>query len=401
MTSLAQLFNKPQHSFPKADSTLAIPDAKVGIEVEVERWTGVNGTRWWDNHVDDSLRNNGQEFTTKGGLVGVQVGEAVSEICTLADNEGWSTGNPRAGIHIHVDCTDLDMEKGELAAFMSLYMIVEHMLFGYSGEWRRSCGFCDALEDSDSDFHYLGRALYDNTGKQLASVVLNGYLSKYQGINLLPLSRFGTVEFRQLPTTFDAQRIMDWINIILQIKNAAVKFDSTVPIIAQFSKQGAAQFVQNIMGGMWSVVQPFFREDRAWAAIDNAIALMSYGKVIVPKEAVSDEEIWDEDFNKVGAVVARKVEAAKLVKKPAKNVAKAIPADGEGNLIFPPPQALRTNRIVNPAWFQAPQEVGEGGAVQPQGELAQGATNPDVVRHIAAAQELMRNARRFNPEGEF
>lgn len=65
---LGSVVGKPIFSMPRPVGNLAIPDAKVGIEIEFEHWNGVNDTDFWDNHVDGSLRNDGQEFTTRGGV---------------------------------------------------------------------------------------------------------------------------------------------------------------------------------------------------------------------------------------------------------------------------------------------------------------------------------------------
>lgn len=314
---LGTAVNKEVHSIPQEDNTLMVPSARVGIEIELEEWDGVNDTTYWDNHVDDSLRNNGQEFVSRGaGLIGNNISAAVHEFCSLARARGWSEGYPRAGIHIHVDCTDLDLTRGELATFISLYMIMEHALFGYAGEWRRACGFCDALEDSDADFTPLGRAMFDTIGKSLKDILDRENLHKYQAVNLLPLIRFGTIEFRQLPTTFDPARIMEWINIILQLKRATVDFDLSVPLIAQFSKEGARGFCMRVMGSMWDSVAPFYKEDRAWAAIDNAIALMSYAKLIVPKEHAQPlGDRWSPEYKPPVTWVTEKLESIKASNK--------------------------------------------------------------------------------------
>lgn len=53
-------------------------------------------------------------------------------------------------------------------------------MFAYAGEWRRSCGFCEAFEDSDADFHHLSRAMFDKKGAELKNVLQGERLQKYQ-----------------------------------------------------------------------------------------------------------------------------------------------------------------------------------------------------------------------------
>lgn len=308
---LGKALGKPVFSTTKPSKALIIPEAKVGVEIEFENWDGTNGTSLWDDVEDHSLRNNGREFITRGGMVGQQLIDAIEEFCALAKAKGWSEGTPRAAIHIHIDCTDLDLAKGELATLVSLYSIVEHMLFSYAGEWRRGCGFCDALEDSEADLESLGKAMYDSKGAQLHRIVAGNYLSKYQALNLMALSKYGTVEFRILPTTFDSKRIITWINMLLQLKQAALDFNTAMPVLAQFSREGARGFAQKVMGDMWPEVESFFREDRAWAAIDTAIALLSYGQQLKLLSEIPEASLWNEGVNQPVGWVKDKV--AKLV----------------------------------------------------------------------------------------
>lgn len=371
---LGTAVRKEVFTAPEGSTDLVIPLAKVGIEIEFERWSGWNETQFWDNHPDDSLRNDGQEFVSRGnGLVGASIPAAVEEFCKQAIKRKWDVGTPRAGIHIHVDCTDLDISRGELATFISLYMLFEHALFGYAGEWRRSCGFCDAFEDSDSDFAYLGRAMFDKRGTELRNALTETRLHKYQAVNILPLSRFGTIEFRHLPTTFDSRRIMEWINFILQLKRATPSFDLRVPLIAQFSREGARTFCERVMGEMWPAIAPFFREDMAWNAIDNAIALMSYAKLIVPKEqAVPAVDRWAEGYVAPKNWVTEKLEAMSKAPKKEQPASAAEPVAAGAGVEDPFSRLLREANwpVVPQAEPRARAGVATGGAVvRPTGRL--------------------------------
>lgn len=312
---LGNALGKPVFTLPRPSGRLVLPNAKIGIEIEIEGWGGQSGLTWWEDTRDDSLRNNGREFVTRGGLVGEDVIEALNEFKAASEAHGWQEGTPRAGIHVHVDCTDLDLEAGQLASFISLYMLAEHAIFSWVGEWRRTCGFCAAWEDTQVDFNKLGRALFDKTGATLARAVGSEEFQKYQAVNIMALGKYGTLEFRHLPTTFDVNRILTWINIILQLKKSAVALDTTTPLIAQFSKARPERFLANVLGDMWPTLQPFFKESRAWDAIDNSIALMSYASIISPKKP-RVEDLWGETTSGAGWV-ATKLANMTLAKEPA------------------------------------------------------------------------------------
>lgn len=379
---LGKALGKPIFMTAKPSRELVLPEAKVGIEIEFERWDGLNPTTFWEDVNENSVRNKGREFITRGGMVGEQIVEAVHEFCTLAKEHNYSEGTPRAAIHIHVDCTDLDIAKGELATLVSLYSIMEHTLFSFAGEWRRGCGFCDALEDSEADLEHLSKAMYDKEGEQLMLVVAEGYLHKYQALNLLSLYKYGTVEFRILPTTFDEQRIITWINILLQLKNAAQNFDRKLPLLAQFSRMGATGFAKHIMGGMWKDVEEFYKEERAWSAIDIAIAMLSYGQQLSITPEITPEKLWDKYSDKPLDWVASKIKRlGSGVKQPADKINTARAA--------PPADALQVAGLGN----------GRNGFIQ-RLEQAGGAQRVRILTERAARERALNMLNQLLPEGE-
>jgi hypothetical protein len=268
MSRIAERFKKPLHTIPEMATDLAIPGAKIGIEVEVENFNVTDGAKinaLWTTKPDHSLRNNGMEFVTNGGLVGTQIEKAVTWLCDFAPKNKMSTGYPRAGIHIHMDVTDMNADDNlELARMMQTAMILEPAMFSFAGEHRRACGFCDAFQDSSADFQYISNVLFKWGEKNLKPSIEQmlggdrGYISKYQAINLLPIATFGTVEFRQLPTTFEKRRIMDWINVILCLKRFSQEFRGDV--IAMAKELGGQAFFSRVLGKWLPVLGPHYSE---------------------------------------------------------------------------------------------------------------------------------------------
>lgn len=280
MTSkVGQLTNKPVYKVPEPSKELSLSYGKVGIEIEVERCkegaqAAILRLGKWNAHRDHSLRNDGMEFTTVGnGVVGKDIIVAVEEFCTWAINNDVDVGYPRAGIHIHLDVTDLDVEKGELYTLVGAYALVEQALFGWAGEWRKWCGFCDTLLSNGKNRNYL-RVLLTNRGIAAPSFVANvNALHRYVGFNLAALGRFGTVEFRHLPTTFDGKRIITWINMIFQLKKFALKYNSNLDFHEYAMGKSPEEVAAEVMGPMWNELRPYF--DRKAAAKDmEAFALL-------------------------------------------------------------------------------------------------------------------------------
>lgn len=280
MSKLGSMIDKAIHRFPKSDARLPIPGAKIGIEVELEGWNGRNDTTHWVAKEDHSLRNHGIEFVTNGPVIGEDIIPAVEEICAFALKQKYSDGNPRAGIHIHVDCTDLEVETNDLARVVSNYMLVEHALFGFAGQDREHCGYCIPYYLSNQDFKLLGKVLYEQTNKKVVQNALSN-MSKYQALNLRPLVDLGTVEFRHLPTTFDSKKILNWIDIILALKRSASDRNSP-SALAAFSKHGPAGYAERIMGEQFHLIRPWIDPNAMWNAVDNATAIMAAGNVLKP-----------------------------------------------------------------------------------------------------------------------
>lgn len=209
-------FGKSIHYLDVGSSELIIPQAKVGVEVEIENWRTRQLPLRWTSHDDGSLRN-GREFVTDGGLVGRELVEAVMDIAKFCKASAYSEGYPRAGIHIHVDMTDMnDTSNTQLLHCVLAYMLFEDAMFSFAGRWRKACGFCDPLLLSQSGRVAMAKFLID--WEYAGNNALRG-LDKYAAMNFLPLATYGTVEFRALPTTFDAGRILNWINFCLAFKH--------------------------------------------------------------------------------------------------------------------------------------------------------------------------------------
>ena len=220
--SVGAKFNKRVHCSDISSSELIIPQAKVGIEVEVEKWRPRGLPAGWITHDDGSLRG-GKEFVTDGGLVGKDVVEAVRSICAFCTGAGFSDGYPRAGIHVHVDVTDMnDSSSTQLLNMVTAYLVFEDAMFSFAGRWRAACGFCDPLLLSQASRADLVKLLAD--WGQHEGAALRG-LDKYSALNLLPMATYGTVEFRALPTTFDPERIINWINLCLAFKKFGKDID--------------------------------------------------------------------------------------------------------------------------------------------------------------------------------
>lgn len=274
MSSVAVLFKKQPHKQFEASDTFAIPFAKVGVEMEVENYklSDVKQKRllpeWIRHEQEHSIRNDGMELVTNGGLVGAELEKQIRLFCKVAKENHFSEGYPRAGLHIHVDVTDMngDSDK-QLLRLVQAYMLFEHAFFGFAGDWRQYCGFCDAWLGSQHHFGDLASMLLNWNTFRPANL---DRFSKYQALNFIPLKTFGTLEFRHMPMTFNDNRIIDWINICLCLKRFAMRDIDPLTLLLE---HGVSSLIQEVFGEYAPILLGLIDEKKVWEAFPDVLGL--------------------------------------------------------------------------------------------------------------------------------
>jgi hypothetical protein len=211
------------------DYRMADDNTFVGIEVEVERvlrTTSVlklpNGSHLWGAKEDGSLRNEGREFVSLP-IKGKAIPFALTTLHGILHNEKNCVGHEfseRTSVHVHVDARELSVEQ--LANVVLTYIMVEPLLYKFCGKSRHQSIFCVPLNFSDQG-ERIGRLMNvnNNSVDTHNNEVVNSISRwlKYTGFNLRPLVEYGTMEFRHMPGTMDVDLLINWINILLKIKN--------------------------------------------------------------------------------------------------------------------------------------------------------------------------------------
>lgn len=213
----------------KSPISMVDNDTFVGIEVEVERvgrqapiFKLPDGGFLWGNTEDGSLRNNGREFVSIP-VKGDEIVFALDRLYTQLNKDPNCVNHEftsRTGLHIHMDARE--MQEHEVFTFIQLYVMVEDFLYAYAGHGRKNNIFCVPLKDADK-MNVLAQTFDKshpyNEWRDLDIRALPRIWTKYVGFNLLPLSKYGTIEFRHLSGTKDYESILVWINLILCLKN--------------------------------------------------------------------------------------------------------------------------------------------------------------------------------------
>lgn len=210
----------------KEDSFWVIPDQYIGLEMELENYSEAqvrkylkDGAPFWVQHNDGSLRN-GTEFVLDQAMMGTTLRQAIDYFFTTFTKYEAS---PRTSIHVHLNMRQENETVEGLRNLIVLYYMYEDAFFQIADINRKWCSYCNPFEDTPP------RILEVIMNEQMPMELMMGELrlsaqtnqNRYYGLNLNALNKFGTVEFRHFPLVHDQTRLVDWINLIMELKLAA------------------------------------------------------------------------------------------------------------------------------------------------------------------------------------
>jgi hypothetical protein len=200
----------------------------LGIEVEVERVFNERGILaiddaffLWNNIADGSLRNNGREFVSIP-VRGDDVSFAINQLHLKLTKDKTCIGHEftdRTSVHVHVNARDMEIEQ--IKNLIITYLVVEPLLYSFVGGDRAKNIFCVPVVESH--LNRLVSNLLAANDKYFVNNLRNWY--KYTGFNLLPLLKYGTIEFRHMVGTINEEFLAKWLNMLLSLK----MYSQTVP----------------------------------------------------------------------------------------------------------------------------------------------------------------------------
>jgi len=235
-------------------------DTFIGLEVEVERvetssslGNTIEGSLW-TNTEDGSLRNNGREFVSlpiRGDLIPASINFLRNFLEQSPSTRGYEFSD-RTSVHVHMNVQDCTVD--ELLSLLYLYTLVEPILYEYAGRARFDSIFCVPITESHLD-NRLVKVINELKKPKSNSVIehINSWM-KYTGLNLLPLLRYGTIEFRHLNGTLDNKRLMTWINLLLSLRKfvRGVSSEKLLSRILEMNTNSEySHFLQEVFGELY------------------------------------------------------------------------------------------------------------------------------------------------------
>lgn len=186
----------------------------VGLECEIESVASRKNIGMFSATEDGSLRNSGIEFISKP----LPVREAISQFkhlhATIQYKDRTEAFTSRTSTHVHINCRALSFEQTKNIAL--LYALYEECFFAMVNSDRRNNIHCVPLSETFLPVLY---------GKPLESLVARWH--KYTALNLLPLAKYGTIEFRHLQGTDNAQLVEEWLITLQNLWSISQKIQIT------------------------------------------------------------------------------------------------------------------------------------------------------------------------------
>ena len=190
---------------------LPLPDALMGVEVEVDQDTSTEVTfpsdyyPEWQQKGDGSLVN-GYEYVLSFPLAGNALVSAIHKLY----QEPTSVKRTFTGsTHIHIDMMD-NVSIDALRTLVLMTYALENILYAAGDLSRQWCGFANRLTSAPSEMLEHILAIEDvNTFNYNVNDI-----GRYYGLNLQALLKYGSAEFRYFPTAESAEELLRWVKLV-------------------------------------------------------------------------------------------------------------------------------------------------------------------------------------------
>lgn len=195
----------------------------AGVEIELENISNINlNTDYWQSISDGSLRSGGREFVFNGPKAGKDLFLACVELDTFLSKQ-QPDGHWRCSTHVHVDMRDVSVQG--LKNTILGYLVFEKFLFRLSGFHRYSNNFCAALGFAQNQLNTLSSA-WGLSDEEFLHQIVHEW-DKYSALNLKPLSRFGTIEFRSSAAEWRRGKLIRLVNRFLALRDFCVNWEGS------------------------------------------------------------------------------------------------------------------------------------------------------------------------------
>lgn len=211
---------------------------EFGLEIETEsaREYEIPLFAFWDAKGDGSLRNFGIEYVLKQPLFfNKDIKDALEEFKEKTKHINFIKDSITTSVHVHINM--LNETLLTLGNFLVAYSLVENLLVRYCGSNRLSNGFSLPICDAEENYLFMKDMLDCIKNKEWQGLIINPEASKYAGLNLSSLARFGSLEIRLFKGTTDIDEIYNWLSILYDLLTYCRKNVNPHEIIKSYKNQ--------------------------------------------------------------------------------------------------------------------------------------------------------------------
>lgn len=235
MSNIATLVNKP------------IPSGCVGIEVEVEFEQPRNfpdAPRGWTAKHDGSLRS-GREYTLNTPIRRgpTHIKNRLTTLFTVlsAGHDMRPIKNAlSASTHIHLSA--LHLTPTQVATAATIWWLLEPYVMDDCGDERKTNRYTRPF-DLNSGVRFFSRMRDSLRGPDT---------DRYYALNPTALSRFGTLEYRGMRSSLDADQLTKWISLLCRLQyDVALRHVSPLHVLERFfSSRDRPAYIKSMAGGL-------------------------------------------------------------------------------------------------------------------------------------------------------
>lgn len=197
----------------------------------------------WGVCRDGSLRNNGAEFVSSPIPYNLVEKALDSLFIYLNKNDPHAEATERCGTHIHFDCSNLTTKQ--VINIILWYYVLEDLFYAIGDKNREYSNFCSSIDSSKYAlnlpfvFYKINSLLTTppdiDVGYDIICDFIHGW-KKYSALNILPIKKYGTLEFRHFPGTTNPDAIHYWVDCIKRFYDFCSRFtiEQTIEILSTF-----------------------------------------------------------------------------------------------------------------------------------------------------------------------
>jgi len=166
---------------------------------------------------DGSLRNTGLEFVSVPLHKETYKEDYKKIVASIKDSYPTAEASGRCGLHIHTNVRDMTIKQ--VGRFLTLYCLVEAIIFQHAGE-RNTNHFCVPLTESE----YAGAYISAARASEDSILRLVSTAHKYAAFNIKTVGSLGTVESRHLPGAYwDSDIPLELAAVINNLRTLAMQ----------------------------------------------------------------------------------------------------------------------------------------------------------------------------------